>query len=212
MRKVRKELILVGGGGHCRSVIDAAESAGMKIRGILDMPDRVGTTVSGYPVIGSDEDISSFVEDCEFIVTLGAIENPVPRQNLHKRVKEAGGTLAKVIASTAFVSPRATIGEGTVVLHQAVVNSSAVVGESVIINSGAIVEHDSEVGDCTHVSTGARINGACRVGSCCFIGSGATLVQGITVGDDVFIGAGSLVAKDAVMPGTYVGYPARKIK
>lgn len=207
-----KELILIGGGGHCRSVIDAAVSAGMKIRGVLDMPERIGTLVSGYPVIGTDEDIPSFVNDCEFVVTLGAIENPVPRQRLHERVKEAGGTLAKVVASTAFVSPHAKIGEGSVVLHQAVVNSSAVVGNSVIINTGAIVEHDSEVGDYTHVSTGAKINGACCVGRRCFIGSGATLVQCTNVGDDVFVGAGSLVAKDALSAGSYIGYPARKVK
>lgn len=207
-----KELILIGGGGHCRSVIDAAVSAGMKIRGVLDMSERIGTMVSGYPVIGTDEDIPSFVNDCEFVITLGAIENPVPRERLHERVKEAGGTLSRVVASTAFVSPHAKIGEGSVVLHQAVVNSSAVVGDSVIINTGAIVEHDSKVGDYTHVSTGAKINGACCVGRRCFIGSGATLVQCTNVGDDVFVGAGSLVAKDALSAGSYIGYPARKVK
>ncbi len=205
-------LILIGGGGHCRSVIDAAESAGMIIRGILDMPQMVGTEICGIPVIGTDDDIPRFVEDCEFVITLGAIENAAPRQRLHERVKEAGGTLARVVASTAFLSPHARIGEGTVLLHQSVVNSSAVIGASVIVNSGAIVEHDAVVGNFTHVSTGARVNGACKVGSRCFVGSGATLVQGTITGDDVFVGAGSLVAKDALLPGSYIGYPARKIK
>ena len=35
-----KNLILVGGGGHCRSVIDVAESAGYTIKGILDLPEK----------------------------------------------------------------------------------------------------------------------------------------------------------------------------
>lgn len=35
-----KPLILIGGGGHCKSVIDAAESAGYSILGVLDMPDK----------------------------------------------------------------------------------------------------------------------------------------------------------------------------
>ena len=207
-----KDIILVGGGGHCRSVIEAAESAGRKIRGILDMPQFVGSAVSGYPVIGTDDAIPEYVGDCEFIVTLGAIEHAEPRARLHKRIKEAGGSLATVIASTAFVSPRSSIGEGTVVLHQAVVNANAKVGESVIINTGAIIEHDAEVGDVTHVSTGAKVNGGCKVGARCFVGSGAIMVQGISAGDDVFLGAGSLLAKDAKEPGTYVGYPARKLK
>lgn len=206
-----KDLILVGGGGHCRSVIEAAESSGRKIRGILDLPQYLGTDVSGYPVVGNDDDIGKYVDDCEFLVTLGSIENSGPRCRLHARIKECGGNLAIVIASTAFVSPRARIGEGSVVLHQAVVNSMAEIGESVIVNSGAIVEHDASVGDLTHVSTGARVNGACRVGCRCFVGSGAVMVQGVEMGDDVFLGAGSLLAKNADKPGTYVGYPARKV-
>jgi len=209
---MEKELILVGGGGHCRSVIEAAESAGRRIRGILDLPNLAGTEVSGYPVIGSDDDISKYVEDCEFIVTLGSIENSAPRQKLHCRIKEAGGHLATIVASTAFLSPRASVGAGTVLLHQSVVNAAAKVGESVIINTGAIVEHDAAVGDLTHISTGAKVNGGCRVGSRCFIGSGAVMVQGVSAGDDVFIGAGSLLARNAEEPGTYVGYPARKVK
>lgn len=207
-----KELILVGGGGHCRSVIEAAESCGRKIRGILDLPQFIGNEVCGYPVVGSDDDIDKYVDDCEFIVTLGSIENSVPRQKLHSKIKEAGGTLATVVASTAYVSRRATIGQGTVILHQAVVNSMAKVGESVIVNSGAIVEHDAEVGELTHISTGAKVNGGCKVGRRCFVGSGAVMVQGIAMGDDVFLGAGSLLAKNADAPGTYVGFPARKVK
>lgn len=206
------DLILVGGGGHCRSVIEAAESTGRTIRGILDLPQFVGTEVSGYPVVGTDSDIARYVDDCEFIVTLGSIENTEPRLRLHRRIKEAGGRLATIVASTAFLSPRAQVGVGTVLLHQSVVNAAATVGESVIVNTGAIVEHDAWVGDLTHVSTGAKVNGACRVGARCFIGSGAVMVQGVATGDDVFVGAGSLLARNAPEAGTYVGFPARKVK
>ena len=38
-----KPLILIGGGGHCKSVIDVVESAGYTILGIMDMPEMVGT-------------------------------------------------------------------------------------------------------------------------------------------------------------------------
>ena len=52
-----KDLILVGGGGHCKSVIDVAESAGYNIWGIIDMPEDVGNRIFGYKVIGTDDDI-----------------------------------------------------------------------------------------------------------------------------------------------------------
>ena len=48
---MKKPLILVGGGGHCKSVIDVAESAGYTILGILDKPEEIGKHVFGYEVI-----------------------------------------------------------------------------------------------------------------------------------------------------------------
>ena len=47
-----KPLILLGGGGHCKSVIDVAESAGYTILGILDKPELVGNKVLDYENIG----------------------------------------------------------------------------------------------------------------------------------------------------------------
>ena len=40
-----KPLILVGGGGHCKSVIEVAESAGYEILGVLDMPEDKGKEI-----------------------------------------------------------------------------------------------------------------------------------------------------------------------
>ena len=66
-----KPLILVGGGGHCKSVIDVAESMGHSILGILDLPKNVGHFILGYPVLGTDDDIPLFVNQADFIVTVG---------------------------------------------------------------------------------------------------------------------------------------------
>lgn len=69
-----KPLILVGGGGHCKSVIDVAESMGHSILGILDLPENVGHSILGYPVLGTDDDIPLFVNQADFIVTVGFIK------------------------------------------------------------------------------------------------------------------------------------------
>lgn len=52
------ENILVGGGGHCKSVIDVPECADYIILSILDRPEGVGSTVLGYPVLGTDNDMA----------------------------------------------------------------------------------------------------------------------------------------------------------
>ena len=72
-----KPLILIGGGGHCKSVIEAAESAGYNIMGILDIPEKVGETILSTKVIGTDDDIPSYVDKVEFVITVGFIKNPV---------------------------------------------------------------------------------------------------------------------------------------
>lgn len=203
-----KPLILVGGGGHCKSVMEAAESAGYQILGVLDMPEEVGKEILSTKVIGTDDDIPAYVDKAEFVITVGFIKNPAVRIKLFNRIKEAGGKLATVIASTAHVSKYATLGEGTVVLHHAFVNADAKVGCNVILNNFVNIEHDAVIGDQCHISTGAMVNGECKVGERCFIGSQSVLANCITVGDDIIVGAGSVVRKSISEKGIYAGNPA----
>lgn len=204
----QKNLILVGGGGHCKSVIDVAESAGYNILGILDMPEEVGKSVLNYKVIGTDEDILQYADKAEFIITVGFIKNPAIRIRIYNKIKEAGGKLATIAASTAHVSRYATLGEGTVVMHKAVVNAGANIGINCIINTFCNVEHDAVIGDHCHISTGTIVNGDCKVGERSFIGSQSVLVNGITVGEYIIIGAGSVVRKSISEKGIYAGNPA----
>lgn len=201
-------LILLGGGGHCKSVIEVAESAGYNILGVLDKPEEVGKQVLDYKVIGTDDDIAQYIDKAEFVITVGFIKNPSIRIKLYNKVKDAGGRLATIIASTAHVSKYATIGEGTVIMHQSVVNAGAKAGVNCIINTFANIEHDAHVGDQCHISTGTMVNGDCKVGDRCFIGSQSVLANGITVGDDIIVGAGSFVRKNISVKGIYSGNPA----
>ena len=199
---------MVGGGGHCRSLIEVAESAGYAVLGVLDLPENVGKEFLSTQVIGTDDDIPAYVDQAEFVIAVGSIKDPSTRIRLFEQVKAAGGKLATIVASTARVSKYATLGEGTVVMHHALVNAGAKVGSNVILNSFADIEHDSVIGDHCHVSTGAIVNGGCRVGSACFVGSRAVLVQGINVGEGIVIGAGSLVVGNISTKGVYAGNPA----
>ena len=203
-----KNLILVGGGGHCKSVIEAAESAGYNILGVLDTPENVGKLVLAYSVIGTDDDIPQYVDKAEFVITVGFIKNPATRIKLYNKVKEAGGKLATVIASTAHVSRYSYIGEGTVIMHQAFVNAGAHIGANCIINTFCNIEHDAQIGDQCHISTGTMVNGDCKVGDRCFIGSQSVLSNGIAIGDDIIVGAATFVRQTIMKNGIYFGNPA----
>ena len=99
-----QSLILVGGGGHCKSVIDVAESAGYNILGILDMPEDVGKKVLDYKVIGTDDDIPQYVDKAEFVITVGFIKNPTTRIKLYNKVKKAFEDVMQGVMSLRKVS------------------------------------------------------------------------------------------------------------
>lgn len=189
---LKKRIILLGGGGHCKSVIDVAEGAGYEILGILDKPEEVGNRVLGYEIIGTDDDIVKYVGKVQFVITVGQIKSAEVRKKLYTLVKSAGGKFATIIAEDAHVSKYIEIGEGTVVMHKAVVNAGARIGKCCIINTMANIEHDVQVGDFCHISTGVMVNGDCKIGDESFVGSGAVVVNGIEVEKNSFIKAGCL--------------------
>jgi sugar O-acyltransferase (sialic acid O-acetyltransferase NeuD family) len=207
----KHDIILVGGGGHCKSVIDAAESSGYNISGILDIPENVGKFICGIKIIGTDDKIAEYIDRALFIVTVGYINDNSLRLKLFDKIKLLGGLFATVIASTAYVSKHAFIGEGTVILHRSCINASAKVGVNCIINTFANIEHDVQINDHTHISTGVMINGNCVIGKEVFVGSHSTVKQGIHITDKVLIGASSFVNKSIFESGIYIGTPIHRL-
>ena len=193
-RELKQPIVLIGGGGHCKACIDVIETTGKwDILGILDLPERMGEMVLGYPIVGTDDQVGRFVaEGARFLVCVGQIRTADARRCAYERVKAAGGKLATIVSPLAYVSPSAVIGEGTIVMHRAIVNASASVGDNVIINTMALVEHDATVGSHCHVSTATVLNGGARIGVGSFVGSNAVVIQGAAVPENSFVPAGTL--------------------
>jgi len=208
----KKLLILIGGGGHCKACIDVIEAdACYKIIGILDIKEKIGNLILGYPIIGTDDDIATLVkENYSFLITMGQIKNASVRKKIYQKLKHLNANLAVIISPQAVVSKHAIIGEGTIVMHSVNVNAGSKIASNCILNTGCNVEHDVEIGENSHISTNAVINGNCKIGSEVFIGSGSIISNGININPSVIIGAGSLVLKSIFENGTFVGNPIRK--
>ncbi len=190
-----KNIILIGAGGHAKSCIDVIEAQGeYNILGLIDLKEKVGEKILGYSIIDDDENISKYVNDDNyFLVTIGQIKSALRRKEIFEHVKSFGAKFATIISPRAHVSKHATIGEGTIVMHDAFINAGVKVGTNCIINTKALLEHDVNVGDNCHISTASILNGDVKIGSDTFIGSNATVVQGIKVSEKEFVKAGSLV-------------------
>lgn len=194
---MREKILLIGGGGHCKSCIDVIEREGKyEIAGIIDKKDLMGQKVLAHEIIGCDDDLPSLINVRNILVTVGQIKSPSTRIKLYDYGKDLGFNFPTIISPQAYVSKYAQVGEGTIIMHDALINAGACVGANCIINSKVLVEHDAVVEDHCHISTAAVLNGGATVRRGTFWGSGTVSTEGAATRENDFIKAGSLFKAD----------------
>ena len=210
---MKNKLLLFGGGGHCRSVIDTLLLLNKYDEiGIVDENNTI--SVPGIPVVGEDKDLAELVSKGwnKGFITVGSIGDTTVRRKLYKLIREVGLTIPVIIDPSAIVSNDSLIGEGTYIGKRSVLNAGSSIGCCAIVNTGAIIEHDCTIGDFAHVSSGSILCGGVSVGADSHIGAGSVVRQGIFVGRDVLIGAGSVVVKNIPDGTKAYGNPCRLIQ
>ena len=194
MSIIKPNIILIGGGGHCVSVIDVIENDNkFNILGILDSNIKENN-VLGYKILGGDNLIPELVnENTYFLITVGQIKSYSTRKKIAKILIENKAKFATIISTLAYVSKHATIGEGSIIMNGAVVNAKSTIGKNCIINTKSNVEHGVSIGDFCHLSTCAVINGDSVIGNGTFIGSNATISNGVLIEEKSIISAGKFI-------------------
>ena len=194
-----KKIVLVGGGGHCRSVLDSLLMTKQYDEIVItDAEMQPGSKILGCRVAGTDSSLPLLRENgFEYaFISVGSIQSCELRKRLASVLSELGFRIPVITDPIACVSGYASVGQGTFVGKNAVINAGAVVGEHCIINTGSIVEHECEIGSFSHISVGSILCGGCRVGYETFIGAGSTVIQGKVLGNRVVIGVNSTVLSD----------------
>lgn len=188
-------IVLIGAGGHCRSVLDVIELEGrFHVAAVVGLSAQRGQTMGDHTIEHDDDDLPDLISRYpNAVVTVGQIKDPRPRVRLFQRIVELGGRPATVVSPTAVVSRHAVLGHGVTVLHHAVVNSGANIGDNCILNTKCLVEHDAVIGSHCHLSTGSIVNGGGRIGERSFIGSGAVISHQTSVPEDSIVGAGRFI-------------------
>ena len=203
-----RKLLLIGGGGHCRSVADSALRLGCydKLGIIEKVSPGSSSSCSQIPVIGTDDDLPELFHAgwTDAFITVGSIGNTSLRRRLYRLVKNIGFSVPTIVDPSAVVSQSAVLQEGVFVGKRTVVNAGSEVGRCVILNTGSVIEHDCRIGDFSHVSPGAVLCGMVQVGHDSHIGAGSVVRQEITVGDHTVIGLGSVVVHS--IPGDVTAY------
>lgn len=203
-----KKLIIIGAGGHGKVLADIASLMGhwKEVLFVDDSPQEA--ELIGYPIIGTTQIVLEYKGIADFFIAIGNNED---REKIFRQVEGEKLSIATLIHPNAIIGRNVSIGRGTAIMGGAVINPSTVIEEGVIINTGSTIDHDSVVGRFTHISPGVNVAGAVKIGERCWIGIGSTIVNNLEICNNVTIGAASLVLRDILVSGVYVGNKLRRI-
>lgn len=209
------DIVIVGGGGHARVLIDALRALGdARTLGAIDADrSRTGSTIFDVPVLGDDALLPELIAAGTrlFAIGVGGTHDNAPRARLFDAAIALGMQPVTIVHPAATVSRYAEIAEGAQILAGAIINAGARIGQNAIVNTAAVVEHDCNVGNHVHVSTGARLASTVTIGIGAHIGVGATVRHLISIGEAAVVGAGAVVIQDVPAGVVVVGVPAKEL-
>lgn len=189
-----KRLLIVGAGGHGRSVAEAAlASSNFDTLGFIDDAADKVSQVWGYPVWGTTTDLARYRANADMAIV--AMGNNGLREKLCEQLLATGFELATIVHPRAILSPRAKIGPGTAIMAGAIVGTEAKLGTGVIVNSGAVVDHHAQVHDYGHLGVNACMAGGAILGKGAWIQAGSALGYGVQVAEKTILMPGAALPK-----------------
>ena len=205
------KIVVVGAGGHARSVCEVIIAQGRyEIIGLVDPGAQEG--FFDIPLLGNDSLLGSLYREGRAEGVFVALGSNSVRKKLMRVAAGIGYTCITAISPHAVVSRFCSIGVGSVVMPGAVINAGTTIGEGCILNTNSSVDHDCTIGDYCHIAPGATLCGCVTVGEGTFVGAGARIIDRIQLGSHIMLGAGAVAIRNLPPSCTAVGVPARIIK
>lgn len=201
---INNTLLIVGAGGHARSVADVALQTGYKDLIFWDKNARKNEKIFNFTVIN---DIEILNNSQNIILAIG---NNEERERIFSSLNKMN--IVNIISSLSYLGRELSIKNGNFISHGSYLGSLSNIGNNNIINTHCVIEHECIIGNNNHISINSTIAGRCKIENNVFIGAGSVIKDGVNICSNVIIGAGSVVVKDITESGTYVGIPVKKIK
>jgi sugar O-acyltransferase (sialic acid O-acetyltransferase NeuD family) len=211
---MKKKIILIGGGEHCKFCIDLIEAKNeYEIFGVIDVQEKIGLDVSGYKIFASDKETPALVKKYKnFLITIGQIKTAEKRKRLFDFIKNLGGNFPVIISPYAHIPKSTHIGEGTIVSHGVYLYPDSAIGNNCIVNTNAIIAHNVLIKDHCHISLGAVVTSDVYIEEGVFIGANSTVLSGVRIAKNTVIGAAAVVTHSIDRAGTYLGSPAKRMR
>ena len=207
----KKLVFILGAGGHAKMAIETLAS--MPEYQIVSCMDKqpLSDQILGYPVCYEKTETLAQLLEAKALALVALGDNRL-RQQVTEKLQAFGFSFATAIASSAYVSPSAQLGPGTVVMPRAAVGAMARIGQGVILNTSCSVDHDSILGDFVHIAPGCHLAGGVTIDQGAMLGIGTCVIPNRRIGAWSILGANSTVVRDVPAESTYVGTPACELQ
>lgn len=209
-----KPILVIGGGGHAKVLINCLLLCKLNILGIVDSAlNKIGQNILGVPIIGTDEAIFRYKPSEILLVNaIGSTCSLTLRSNVFESFKSCGYYFAPVIHPSAIIAADVVMDEGVQIMAGAIIQPGCRIGDNSIVNTRASVDHDCYIGDHVHVAPGVTLSGGTTIGDNCHVGTGAVIIQGISVGKCCLVAAGAVVVNDIGDNQAFAGVPAKEVR
>lgn len=207
-----KDIYIIGASGFGREVAWLIEELDeFNVIGFVDDNKEIqDKKINDIPVVGG---ISFLIDQKEETNVVIAIGNPTIRYKIYEQLKENKNIkFPNIIAKDVRISNSNKLGIGNIICTQSILTVNITLGNFNHINLDCTVGHDVILHDFVTVYPSVNISGNVVVGNYSELGTGTKIIQGKSITENVIIGAGSVVIKDLIEKGTYVGSPVRKVK
>lgn len=205
-----KPVILVGYGGHGFVAADIIALSGLHLAGYCDNEQK---KLNPFDLAYLGKESTFFIDqNIKSFSAFIAVGNADIRKKLFQLISSLDVEIINAIHPRAVVAENSKPGKGVFIAANATINPFCTLGNGVICNTSSSVDHECTIGDFSHICPGTVLCGNVTVGKNSFIGANSTVIPGKTIGDRVIVGAGSTVINDLLVPGVYVGSPARLLK
>jgi len=206
---MKNKLLIIGASGHGKVVADVAIKMDRWSEiSFLDDNEDIKSSM-GIWVIGKVSDVSKYIDEYDIFIGIG---NNAIRKDVHEKLEGISASIPTLIHPSAIIGEQVELGIGTVVMAGAVINCCTKIGKGCIINTGSTIDHDNVIEDFVHISPGVHLAGTVKVKQYSWLGIGSVVSNNVCITSRCLTGAGTVVVKDIVESGTYVGVPARRVK
>ena len=203
-----QKLIVIGGGGHAKVILDIAGRSGdFEVVGCVARDEPKSGELS-VPYLGDESSLPHFLSAGVRLAFVAVGDNRA-RAQLSQLALGHGFEIANIVSPYAILSDGVTLGRGIAIMPGAVINTGARIADGCIVNTGVVLDHDCKIGAWGHLAPGTVLAGSVETGEGAFLGVGVRVIPSISIGAWTTVGAGAVVIRD--LPGNVcaVGVPAR---